>query len=350
MQERSDTDGAERGRSVGRPRRRATIGDVAAQAGVSKATVSRVMNASRTVDPVIAERVRQVAADLEYRPSAVGRSLVLGRTETVGVVVPDLANPTFQELLRALSRAAAADDYRLLFADSSESPREEAILAADLRRHCDGVVLAAPRLPAEELATEVERLGPAVLYNRPGEPGSGAAVDYAGGILALARHLYELGHRQLVFVAGPSTSVSNRIRLAALREFETGHAGVRLQVVPGGVDFAAGYDAAEPVLATGATAAVAFNDLVAMGLLSGVHERGVDVPGQLAITGFDDIPFSGYTTPPLTTCHTPVEAAARACWAHVRALLAGEEPPPEVLLPVELRVRASTGGAAAAAG
>ncbi len=132
--------------------RRVGIADVAEKAGVSHATVSRVMNGNAAVDPGIAARVRAAAVELKYQPNPVGgRSLALGKTDTIGIVVPDLANPTFQAILRGLSIAAAQDGYRVLIADSSEVTSEEAILAGEARRRCDGVVLCAPRMSDAEL-------------------------------------------------------------------------------------------------------------------------------------------------------------------------------------------------------
>src|SRR6478752_2704643 len=139
---------APRGVSMGRrpSRDRSTIGDVATQAGVSRATVSRVMNGLSTVDPRIAARVRATAVELDYRPNQVARSLALGRTQTIGYVVPDLTNPSFHGGLRGLSRAAADHGYRVLVADSAEHAEDEPLLALETRRRCDAVVLVAPRM------------------------------------------------------------------------------------------------------------------------------------------------------------------------------------------------------------
>ena len=149
---------------------RVTIADVAARAGVSLSTVSRALNGNPTVDPALAEKVRDAAAALDYTASPVARSLVLGRTQTVAVVVPDLGNPTFQAILRGLSRAAAADDYHVLVADSGESVDEERLLAVETRRRTDGVVLCAPRMPQDELDRLVSGIRPVVLVNRESGP------------------------------------------------------------------------------------------------------------------------------------------------------------------------------------
>ena len=236
--------------------RRIGIADVALKAGVSHATVSRVMNGNFTVDPAIAERVRAAAAELNYQPNPVGRSLALGKTDTIGIVVPDLANPTFQAILRGLSMAAAQDGYRVLIADSSEVSSEEAILAGEARRRCDGLVLCAPRMGDAELEELAPSLHPMVLINRSTTEirVPSLMVDYGQGIQELAEHLVELGHSRIVFLAGPERSASNALRLQGLEKFKAGHPDVELQLIDGGSNFDTGHDAVDAVLASGAPA------------------------------------------------------------------------------------------------
>ncbi|NOJ58756.1 LacI family DNA-binding transcriptional regulator [Arthrobacter sp. 260] len=307
--------------------RRTGIADVAKHAGVSHATVSRVMNGNFTVDPVIAQRVRDSAAELKYYPNSVGRSLALGKTDTIGVVVPDLGNPTFQAMLRGVSRAAAKDGYRVLIADSSEVLSEEAILAAEARRRCDGVVLCAPRMSDAELQDLASSLHPLVLINRTIEIENtpSLSADYGQGIQELASYLVGLGHRRLAFLSGPEQSASNRLRVDGLAKFMAEHPEVELQTLAGGVSFAEGHESVDRILASGATAVLAFNDLVAMGLLSGLHEHGVAVPGEISVTGFDDIPFARYTTPPLTTAAVPITELGEAAWERMRSVLQEDE-------------------------
>lgn len=329
--------------------RRVGITDVAQRAGVSLASVSRVMNGNFSVDPDIAARVRTAAAELNYQPNAVGRSLALGKTDTIGVVVPDLANPTFQGMLRGVSRAAAQDGYRVLIADSSEVSSEESILAGEARRRCDGVVLCAPRMNEAELEALLPSLHPLVLVNRSTADTQtpSLVVDYGQGVRDLATHLVELGHTRLAFLAGPERSASNQARLQGLEKFRVDHPGIDLTVLPGGSSFEAGHGSVDGVLETGATGVLAFNDLVAMGLLSGLHERGIDVPGDVSVTGFDDIPFANYTTPPLTTAAVPINDIGEQAWHEMRRLLgdSGSEPSHTTFQP-ELRRRGSTGPAA----
>ncbi len=300
--------------------RRVGIADVAEKAGVSHATVSRVMNGNAAVDPGIAARVRAAAAELKYQPNPVGRSLALGKTDTIGIVVPDLANPTFQAILRGLSIAAAQDGYRVLIADSSEVTSEEAILAGEARRRCDGVVLCAPRMSDAELEELAPTLHPLVLINRTTVATNtpSLSVDYGQGIQELAQHLVTLGHRRLAFLSGPEHSASNRQRLVGLDQFRAKHPEIELQMLHGGSNFDSGHESTEAIIASGATGILAFNDLVAMGLLSGLHERGVRVPEDISVTGFDDIPFAKYTTPPLTTAAVPINELGSLAWRRMR--------------------------------
>ncbi len=326
---------------------KATITDVARRAEVSLSTVSRVMNGNATVDAELAERVRAAAIELGYTASPLARSLVLGRTQTIAVVVPDLANPTFQEILRGLSRAAAGDDYHVLIADSAEQVDEERVLAAETRRRTDGVVLCAPRMPDDELAALLPALSPAVVVNRPPQAGAPVvAADYRSAFADLIDHLYGLGHRRLVYLAGLARSASNAARLAALADARAAHPDLDIAELPCGVDFDSGAAAAAAVRRSGATGVLAFNDLVAMGLLSTLAEADIRVPADLSVTGCDDIPFARYTTPPLTTAAVPTADLGARAWAAMRAQLEGGEADATVSLEPRLVARASTGPAA----
>ena len=301
------------------------ISDVASKAGVSLATVSRVMNGNFRVDPEIAARVREAATELKYQPNPMGRNLARGKTDTIGVVVPDLGNPTFQGVLRGVSRAAAHDGYRVLIADSSEVSSEESILAGEARRRCDGVVLCAPRMSSSELEELAPSLHPLVLVNRTtdADDSPSVIVDYGQGIQDLAAHLSGLGHTRIAYVSGPESSASNALRLAGLEKFTRTNPHIELTILHSGSTFEDGYESAGDVVESGATGILAFNDLTAMGLLSSLNERGIKVPEDLSVTGFDDIPFARYTTPPLTTAAVPITAVGEHAWAQMRDLLNG---------------------------
>lgn len=334
-------------RRGGRPgRSRATISRVADVAGVSRATVSRVMNGTTTVAPELVARVRAAAEALNYEPSPLARSLALGRTGTVSLLVPDLANPMFQDVLRGLSKAAGEAGHRLLVAESNENVKEESILAVEARRRSDGIVLASPRAPEPELRALSERLAPLVLLNReiPGSAVPSLSVDYAAGIREIVAHLVGLGHRHLVYLSGPAASTSNQDRLAALRA-AAASGDITLTELECGAMFENGHAVARAALATGATAIVAYNDMVAFGTLSALHELGVAVPRDISITGFDDIPFARYTTPPLTTASIPRNELGRQAWGRLWALMNGEPGGHNVHFQPRLLIRDSTGPA-----
>jgi LacI family transcriptional regulator len=323
----------------------ATIRRVAEAAGVSRATVSRVMNGHATVAPELTARVLAAARALDYAPSPVARSLALGRTATIALIVPDLSNPMFQDVLRSLSLAAGEDGHRLLIAESNEHVEDEEILAIEARRRCDGIVLAAPRLPTEDLQRLAPQLAPLVLINRklPDSEVPSLSVDHAAGIGDLVSHLLSLGHRRIVYLAGPPAAMSNLERLEALLRLSDQGREFELTQLECGAMFDNGHAAAGKVVSTGATAVIAYNDMVAFGALSGLHELGISVPDQISITGFDDIPFARYTTPPLTTAAVPTSTLGRQAWERLRDLLQGQTTDHEADFRPRLLVRGSTG-------
>lgn len=324
----------------------AKITDVARHAGVSLSTVSRVMNDNPTVDPALAERVRAAAAELGYSANPLARSLVLGRTQTVAVVIPDLGNPTFQAILRGLSRAAAVDGYHVLIADSAEQVDEESLLAVATRRRTDGVILCAPRMDQDALDALLPELAPVVVVNRAAQDAAPVvAADYRAALGELAEHLYDLGHRRIAFLAGVARSASNAARLAALADARAAHPDLEIVELASGVDFDSGAAAADAVRATEATAVLAFNDLVAMGLLSALTDRGIRVPADISIAGFDDIPFARYTSPPLTTAAVPATELGEQAWTAMHALLTGGESTPFVTMRPRMILRGSTAAA-----
>lgn len=324
-----------------------TIADVARRAGVSQASVSRVLNGNQTVDPNIARKVQLAATALNYTPSVAARSLAHGRNDTIAMVVPDLGNPLFQGILQGLSRAAAADGYRVLVADTAESVEDEEATALEARRRCDAIVLCAPRMPEAQLTALVERLSPVVVVNRP-LPGVDVpivGVDYARGIHELVDHLRELGHVHIGFVSGPERSASNAERLRGIETAAAVWPELRIDVIAGGSRLEDGYAVADEVRrasAAGMTAVMAYNDLVAFGLMARLRELNVDVPGELSIAGFDDTPMAAYASPSLTSMSVPRGELGAQLWSRMRTLIAGEPIEHSVLYRPRLEVRAST--------
>ncbi len=301
----------------------ATIAQVAAAAGVSRATVSRVMNGQSTVAEDIAARVRAAAAELRYRPSTVARGLSLGRTNSVALVVPDLGNPMFQQILRGAMAAAEPFGFRFLVAETAEHADTEAEIALEARLRCDAVILAAPRSPEEALRELLPQVEPVVLINRDvaGLDVPTVRVDYRAGVHSVVDHLVALGHRELAYVAGPRASASHALRVRALEEARERHPGLRVTTVACGSTVDDGYRVADEVLACEATGVVAFNDLVAFGLLARLNETGVDVPGDISIAGFDDIELARFATPSLTTAAVPQAELGRRAWSLLHQLV-----------------------------
>jgi LacI family transcriptional regulator len=331
-----------------------TIAQVAAAAGVSRATVSRVMNGQANVATDMAERVRAAAAALQYRPSTMARGLSLGRTNSVALVVPDLGNPMFQQILRGAVAAAEPFGFRFLVAETAEHADAEAEIALEARLRCDALILAAPRSTEAVLRELLPQVEPAVLINRdvPGLDVPTVRVDYGAGVHSVVDHLVALGHRELAYAAGPRASASHALRARALEEARERHSSLRVTTVACGSTVDDGYRVADEVLASGATGVVAFNDLVAFGLLARLNETGVDVPGDISIAGFDDIELARYGTPSLTTAAVPQAELGRRAWGLLHQLVSDRADPPRAgraspsegpLVMPGLVVRSSTG-------
>jgi len=303
------------------------------------------MNGNASVSSAVVERVRAAVAELKYTASPLARSLVLGKTNTIAVVIPDLENPSFNGILRGFGRAAARHGYHTLVADSAGSVEEERILAAETRRRCDGLVLCAPRMPEADLRRLVELLRPVVLVNRAGKsPGiPTVSTDQQTGLSELLDLLYGYGHRSMAYLAGSPGSESDARRMLAVRGFLDDHADAKIRVFPCGEAFGDGYQVATRVLESSATAVLACNDLVAAGLMGALSNRGVSVPGEISVVGFDDISFSRYLTPPLTTVSVPVTELGRHAWQRMWDLLNDRPPGHALIFRPRIEIRGSAG-------
>jgi DNA-binding LacI/PurR family transcriptional regulator len=321
-----------------------TILTVAQRAGVSVATVSRVMNGIETVAPELVVRVRAAAAELGYRPNAAAQGLARGSLRSVGVVVPNLANPYFYELLKVIEQRAREDDYRMLVADASEDGAEEYAICEWLCAQVDAIVLCSPRMTDDELA-RLHTLGThLVITNRPGEHVGipSVLVDAAEAVEQLGELVRGHGHRRMHYLAGPSQSWATRERLRLLERLK----GISVEVVPSGGSIADGYAAVSEAVVERATVIVGFNDLAALGAMARLAELDVEVPEGISVVGFDDIPFSRYFGPPLTSIRNSHGELGRIAWELVLTQMRAERVPDgSVALPSTLMVRASVGRA-----
>ncbi|MHB1063643.1 MAG: LacI family DNA-binding transcriptional regulator [Georgenia sp.] len=316
---------------------------MARAADVSIATVSRVMAGSEKVSSARREHVLAVAKRLGYQPNVMARSLATGSSRMVGVVAPNLSNPYFYDVIRGIGRASAADGYRMVVSDSMEDAATERELAHDLLRFVDALIVLSPREDRSHLDSlhAADKPVVMVLGPRPATALPDVSVDNYAGMLALYHHLAGLGHRRVAYLSGPPGAWQNRRRLEA-GAAAAAELGLDIVVVEAGGTIRAGYEATDGALALGPTAISSFNDLVALGALHRLAERGIRVPEDISVTGFDDIEFSGYSSPGLTTVRTPREELGRAGWHALCRMMHGEPVPADDLLSAEVVVRGST--------
>ncbi|WP_270888246.1 LacI family DNA-binding transcriptional regulator [Pedococcus sp. 5OH_020] len=320
-----------------------TIRDVAKAAGVSPSTVSRALSLPDIVDPTTRERVMKVADHLGYRPNRAARGLITGRTGNIGLILPDLANPFFPSIVKGIQQQAHIADYQVFVADTDEDPTAELGLVRSLAKQVDGIILCSPRMKPSELR-EAATYCPVVLVNRKAGSIPAVAMDNADGMRQVIDHLAGLGHRRIGFVAGPRSSWSTKERLRGLRAAAAAAAVELVELGHFAPTFDGGMESVEGTLIGGVTAVIAYNDLVALGLLSALRDRGIDVPSQVSVVGIDNIQLSAMVHPALTTLDIPKEKAGRTSIDLLLHLLgdpaAGTGPARE--LPTELLVRHTT--------
>ena len=326
------------------PRRRATITTVATEAGVAPSTVSRAFTNPGRVNHRTREHVLAVAKRLGYAPNPAAQALESGRTNTVALVVPDITNPYFSGVIKGAERGAAEAGLTLVLGDTQENPANEEQLVRRLGPAVDGFVLAASRLPDETLV-EVAALNRLVLVNRAAPGIASVVADFDNGTEQIVAHLASHGHRSFVFLGGPAESWSGARRWSGLQLAAAAHQLEATRFGPYSPTIAAGPAAADAVLAAGGTAIVAHNDMLAIGVLKRFAERGVVVPRDVSVVGFDDIFGSDFCQPPLTTlAERTRDAGARAIEGLVRQVLQPvSADAPVRVLPTQLVVRGSTG-------
>ena len=297
-----------------------TIGDVADRAGVSTATVSRVLSGSVKARAATRERVLSAVRELGYRPSGVARSLKLQRTQTMGVIISDVENPYFAEMVRAIEDVARELDYALLLCNGAEDPeREAAYLELLAERRVDGIVIATGGVGKRHARWLAHAPIPVVMVNTetpvPGVP-TILSDNRDGGRLA-GELLIRLGHRELGHLAAPAAHAAAAPRLAGVRDAlkAAGLGGDCLAIAEGDGHVAGGERAMFELLdsAPGVTGVVCYNDLTAIGALRALRASGRRVPADVSVIGFDNLDLSAYVDPPLTTVVQQKQAMAR--WA-----------------------------------
>ena len=328
-------------RSSREPDAAPTIRDVAEAAKVSRATVSRAFGQPHLLSEKTVELVRAVSDRLGYVPNHTARALSTGRAGNIALVVPDITNPFFAALMRGAQARARDRGYATFIGDSDETPETEDILLAKLSAQVEGFVLASSRLSKERVLAHAKRR-PLVLINRdvPGLPR--LLVDTRPSFARAVEHLASLGHRAIAYVAGPAISWSNRQRHAAVAQVAKRLAMRLVRIPTSRPSFEAGQDCTESLLASGVTAALAFDDVTAQGIMAGLAARGLSVPADLSLVGCDGI-LAPMIYPPLTSIATHCAEAGERAVDLLLGVLSGKVPRDESLsLPTELIIRATT--------
>jgi LacI family repressor for deo operon, udp, cdd, tsx, nupC, and nupG len=327
----------------------ATIQDVARSAGVSTATVSRVLSAPEVVAEATRERVIAAVSQLGYTPNVAARNLRTLRTGKVLVTVPDISNPFFSQVIRGVEEAAQAAGYSVLLGDTRHDPEREEQYGQMLRRkEADGLIFLGHRLP-DSLAEMVEAMGPATPIVNGCEFSAGLAVssahiDNARAAAEAMEHLYGLGHARVGVITGPLASPISRDRLAGAEDAAARH-GQRLRVAIGDFSIESGLTQALTLLAAPErpSAIFCFSDEMAMGVLEALRRAGLNCPADVSLIGFDDIRYAQHLDPPLTTVRQPMDRIGHEVVRLLLEILSGRAGPPQNLtLPHQLVLRAST--------
>lgn len=321
----------------------ATVRDVAERVGVSVSTVSRALSMPDLVNARTRERVLAAAEELGYQPNAAARGLRSGVTNAIGFVVPDIENPYFAAVTKGVQDRARKAGYSVFVADSDEDVDLEEEVIAGIAKRVDGLILASPRGDDDRVLRALGKRSAIVLNRRiPGV--TSLLIDNASGIAQVFDHLQALGHQRIAYAAGPVASWNGRERLDEVTRQAEAREGIELVPLGSFRPFVSGgYQAADLAIASGSTALFVYNDLVAAGALERLRQRGVSVPEEMSVVGFDDVSLAALTLPTLTTVNVPLRAVGRrAVDALSRSVAGSADDRDAERSSVELQIRQST--------
>lgn len=324
-----------------------TLEDVAHLAGVSRMTVSRVLNNRGGASDETQKRIRDAAEKLNYRPNAMARSLKSRRSYTIGVIVPDISNPFFPEIFRGAESVAQSHGYTLILSNVVESAdREAEIFDKLVAQQVDGIIWCSARMPSDALAPVLATAQSVVLVNREAAPdlARSVVVDYALGARLGVDHLLAIGARRFGVIAGPEWAFGAHARLDGVKEALGAHG-----IAPNAILFCdptieGGNTAAASLLAQGGRfdALICYNDLTAVGALMACRNLGIDVPGDVALIGFDDIDLAQLVTPTITSLGVPRYEIGRSAMTMLLKTVNREPAEQKLVLQPKLLVRGST--------
>jgi DNA-binding LacI/PurR family transcriptional regulator len=331
-----------------RSENRVTVEDVARRCGLSRATVSRVLNKAESVRPGTIARVERAVQELGYVPDYAARALSGGKRNMVAILLPDVTMPYYANLLESADEVAEERGYHLII---QTGEYQRSVLSLIEERRADGYIIRNSGEPEVD-RTVVERLKrnslPFVFIGKPTEDGGlSIGVDNVGGARQMAHHLIEHGYRRMLFIAGPEKKLDSRDRVYGFK-MGLSEAGVdpdTITTVVGDFTREGGYRAAEAFFAGGSAEAVfAANDEMALGVLHYFYERGMRVPQDVAVAGFDDDYFAGFLCPPLTTVRQPMAEIGAVAVENIILMISGSPiRKSRILLPTQLMVRRSCG-------
>ncbi len=318
---------------------RVTIQQVASEAGVDRSTVSRVYNQPDLLRSETVAKVKAVARKLGYSPNSAARALRTGRNENIALIVPDLTNPFMPPIALAVQKAAAKLGYCVFIGNADEDPSHEEDLLLRFSDQVAGAILVSPRSD-QSVIRELARNTPLVLINRDVAGVPRVLIDAGQGMAEAVLHLSSIGHRKIAYVSGPSQSWANEQRRSAVERAAKEH-NVKLEIAHAGMaSFSAGVEIVEDLLALGASACIAFDDILAQGICYGLTKRDIEIPRDYSVIGCDDI--TGL--PMLSTVSSPSATAGRkAVEMLIYSLKSNLEPNTRMVLETDFVLRDTVG-------
>lgn len=335
-----------------------TLEEVAKLAGVSRSTVSRVINDQPNVRPEVREQVWQVIREVGYQPHAAARSLVTNRTQIIGMVIPEavttlFTDPFFSLLLRGATEACNSHQYQLMLSLFTAHADQQEIYQRILRNgYLDGAIVASASLEDPLIANLLRDRIPFVSVGRhPGKPVHYVDADNVNGARMAVEHLIRLGHRRIATITGPLDMIAGQDRLSGYRQAleARGIPVVEELIEEGNFTEASGMAGMQRLLPASPSAVFVASDTMAVGAMKTLRQANLEAPHDIALVGFDDIPIASAIVPALTTVRQPIERMGSMAVEVLLGLLetsSGEESPAQrIVLPTELVVRASCGSA-----
>jgi LacI family transcriptional regulator len=289
-------------------KKKTTIRDVAALAGVSIATVSKYMNSTQRFTPAVERKLRAAIDELGYHSNPLARSMITGKTGSVGVVILDIANPHFTNIVKGANRVALEHGYNLLFVDTEESQAREEDLIAALSRRVDGLIVST-RMPEDQLDRVLALGKPVVFSGRPAPAGHASiGIDARAAAYMIGELLVKQGHRDIAYL-GFAPARPDMERMRGLHESLEAHGLALTRYEVQGPTILEGERICSSVVLRKdkPDAVVCYNDMVAIGFMSAAKSMGVEIPGDMSVVGIDNIPFGRFTSPALTTVDTQSE-------------------------------------------